>query len=318
MTKSVVFLGPTKISGIGQVTRKWANVCDGDFVELGYPLDKQYDVGVAFVIPLDGIFSLMKQYERKCTRMIYYTICETDPVNESYGKILELSDTIYTSSQFCADVFKKQFGGDWRVIKLYAFPKMVPFTRSSWSLHETLKDKYVFYHIGNIVDQRKNMNMLIDTFVKLGENVALVLKATCRWQVSIDVPNVHIINEFLSDDQMEELHEICDCYVSCSHSEGAGMGAVEAAIRNKPVIIQEYGATKEYIQTPWLIPCTEVPVGSDDFLFKKDHTWGMPDQEVLLEYMVDVSTKGVKTWDHSYTHDEMEKCKMEIKNLIGV
>ena len=32
-----------------------------------------------------------------------------------------------------------------------------------------------------------------------------------------------------------------DCYVSFSSSEGVGMGAVEAAIRNKPVIITDYG-----------------------------------------------------------------------------
>jgi hypothetical protein len=41
----------------------------------------------------------------------------------------------------------------------------------------------------------------------------------------------------LSDEEMENIHALGDCYVSFSSSEGVGMGAVEAALRNKPVII---------------------------------------------------------------------------------
>lgn len=315
--KSVVFLGPPKISGIGQVTRKWATLCQSDFVELGYPLDKNYDVGFAFVIPLDGLITMMSAYEKKCKRMIYYTICETEPVNEAYGKLFELSKTFYTSSEFCANVLSTQFpDAQWNVLKLYAFPRVVV-PDASWTLHESLKGRYVFYHIGNIIDNRKNMNMLIDTFARMKDmNVALVLKATCRWKVSLDAPNVHIINEFLSDEQMETLHDMCHCYVSCSHSEGAGMGAVEAAMRGKPVIIQEYGATKEYVETPWVIPCTKVQIGTDDFLFKKEHMWGLPDAVVLYEHMVDVYTRDIRSWEHPYTISEMDKCKTQIQELV--
>lgn len=314
--RSVVFLGPSKISGIGQVTRKWATLYNGDFVELGYPLERKYDVGFAFILPVDGLMSLVKMYEEKCKRMIYYTICETEPVNEAYGKLQNLSKTLYTSSQFCADVLSKQFPDtEWKVLKLYAFPQTIQPSVSI--LPEGARGKYIFYHIGNIIDQRKNMNTLIDVFSRMKDmNVALVLKATCKWQVSINTPNVFIINDFLNDEQMESLHEYCNCYVSCSHSEGAGMGAVEAAMRDKPVIIQEYGATKEYVKTPWVIPCTKVPVGTDDFLFKKEHQWGLPDPDVLYNYMVHVYTEDIREWDHSFTRSEMVACERQLRQLL--
>ena len=51
---------------------------------------------------------------------------------------------------------------------------------------------------------------------------------------------------------MEDIHAKSDCYVSFSSSEGIGLGAVEAALRNKPVIITDFGGAPEYIKTPYL------------------------------------------------------------------
>lgn len=308
---SIVFMGPSEISGIGQVTRTWSRLVPGsDFVELGKPLTKSYDVGFVFILPLDGLIQMMEEYKRHCTRIVYYTICETEPVNEAYGKLLNLSKTIYTSSDFCANVLKKQFPeGDFRVLRLYAFRSVpsepLPFP-TPWV------GKYTFYHIGNVLDQRKNIKGLIKAFQDIrDENTALVIKATCKWKVLFDeVPNVYIINDFLTPGQMETLHATCQCYVSCSHSEGAGMGAVEAAMRDKPVIIQEYGATKEYIKTPFVIPCDVIPVGTDDFLFKKDHMWGKPNQTMLTRHMSVVRDSDIREWNHDFTRalmDDVEK-----------
>jgi glycosyltransferase involved in cell wall biosynthesis len=287
-----------------------------DFVELGKPIQKSYDVAVVFVLPVDGLDELMAHYRKKCTRIIYYTICETRPVNEAYGKLLELSPTVYTSSDFCASVFKEQFPhGDFRVLRLYAFGS---FPKESL-LHVPWAGKYTFYHIGNVVDPRKNMKVLLQAFKTLDDpNTALVLKATCKWKVETSQPNVYIINDFLTHGQMEALHDACQCYVSCSHSEGAGMGAVEAAMRDKPVIIQEYGATKEYIQTPYIIPCTEVPVGTDDFLFKKEHTWGDPDPDVLLDLMKTARDSDIRTWDHTHTRNLMDQVSAQLKSLVTI
>jgi hypothetical protein len=72
------------------------------------------------------------------------------------------------------------------------------------------------------------------------------------------------------------------------------MGAVEAALREKPVIITDFGGLKEYVSTPFLIECKKVPVGVDDFLFKKDMVWGAPDFHQLVAFMKECYEK--KLW----------------------
>ena len=83
----------------------------------------------------------------------------------------------------------------------------------------------------------------------------LVLKATCVRPVEIRLPNVLVLNGLLPESDLECIHQSCDCYVSFSSSEGIGMGAVEAALHNKPVIITDYGGAPEYIKTPYTVPC---------------------------------------------------------------
>ena len=94
--------------------------------------------------------------------------------------------------------------------------------------------KYIFYHIGNIVDQRKNFKSIIEAFIRLNlPNSLLVVKATCIKEVSINIPNVIVINGLIPEQELDGLHTLCDCYVSFSSSEGIGMGAVEAALLDK-------------------------------------------------------------------------------------
>jgi hypothetical protein len=85
------------------------------------------------------------------------------------------------------------------------------------------------------------------------------------------------------------------------------MGAVEAAMHNKPVIITDFGGLQEYVKTPWVVPCTEGPIGFDDFLFTKDLHWGFPSEKVLEQHMFDCYNKRVTEWDHSHTRELVAK-----------
>jgi hypothetical protein len=84
------------------------------------------------------------------------------------------------------------------------------------------------------------------------------------------------------------------------------MGAIEAAMYNKPVIITDYGASPEYIKTPYTIQCTMCPVGRDDFLFKKDMLWGDPNYNQLLEFMKDAYEKRIRVMDHAHTRSVVD------------
>jgi hypothetical protein len=79
------------------------------------------------------------------------------------------------------------------------------------------------------------------------------------------------------------------------------MGAVEAALRNKPVVITDYGGLKEYVQTPFVVECKLGPIGFDDFLFTKDLVWGHPVYEDLVSKMAACYEQRIVYWDHSYT-----------------
>jgi glycosyltransferase involved in cell wall biosynthesis len=291
-----LFIGPTALAGIGQVTKRYSRlVPDGEYVEFGQkPKHDKYDTGFAFVLPLADQLALVDQYAKFCKKMIYMTICETETVNPAYGMLVGRYSPIYVASEFCKKVFKKQFPqGDWRILRLFAdappVPRVNPFT-----------EPYIFYTIGNVADPRKNINALLNAMANF-PRAHLLIKATCNQPIQVNHPRVTIINGLLTDEQMENVHAKGHCYVNCSHSEGVGMGAVEAALRNKPVIITDYGGLKEYVKTPFVVKCNLGPIGFDDFLFTRDLVWGHPSYEDLVSHMATCYEQRLTTWEHSHT-----------------
>ncbi len=307
--KSWLFVGPTLLAGIGQVTNRYASLVraaghEAEYVVFGQrPSKTRYDCGFAFVLPLEDQLNLVDQYATFCAKMHYMTICETDTVNPVYG-ILSRYKSLLVSSEFCKNVFERQFPDlNWTVLPLYAEPR-VPRPPAAAT-------PYVFYSIGNILDPRKNIRGLIDAYLRcgFGGQAHLVLKATCNQPIEWKVPGVTIINGLLSDEDLEKVHDAGHCYVNCSHSEGVGMGAVEAALRSKPVVITDYGGLKEYVKTPWIVPCTPGPIGFDDFLFTKDLVWGHPSGEALQQCLRDCFEKKVTSWDHEHTRKIMSNLR---------
>lgn len=305
MKQSWLFIGPRLLAGIGQVTNRYAELLreDGhttEYVEFGQqPVRSEYDRGFAFVLPTEDHMKMTDVYASRCKKMMYMTICETEPVNPMYGNLAKYGK-FYVASDFCKDVFSRQFPHiQWEVLRLFASaPPTIP---------KQIQGPYVFYTIGNIMDPRKNIKGLIDAYLRCGFGGAahLVLKATCLQEVNWRLPGVTIINGLLSDADLEKVHETCHCYVNCSHSEGVGMGAVEAALRSKPVVITDYGGLKEYVHTPWVVKCTKGPIGFNDFLFTADQEWGYPSGEDLQRCLKDCFEKKATTWDHSHTKELM-------------
>jgi glycosyltransferase involved in cell wall biosynthesis len=294
---SALFVGPHMRSGIGHVTRRYAEILNAEYCEFGKtPQKNRYDLGFTFLIPLkQQITDFFKNFAPICKYIIVMAVCETETVHPLYSQLLQFQP-VYCPSEFSRSVFQRQFGGDWRLLKHYSpIPKniiLVP------------HDDYVFYTIGNVLDYRKNIRMLLEAFLRLNlPNCRLVLKATTAnpGEVTWKLPRVHIIQEVLTDNELDTLHNACDCYINCSFSEGVGMGAVEAAIRDKPVIISDYGGLKEYVKTPYTISCKLGPVGRDDFLFQKDMLWGKPDINDLMRHMQTCYDLKLKTCNHDYT-----------------
>ena len=283
----MLFIGPTLLSGMGQHCKKYMDLFPmSKYIQIQEEIPES-EKAFIFALPIPYWLDKIPEIKRKIKDVICMTVCETETVHEDYGKLFALFDKIAVPSEFCRRVFSRQF----------------PDTKF-YIIHVHIPDKrpYTFYHIGNVYDPRKNFNKILETFVRMNKHDArLVIKATCKEPVLARIPNVEIINGLLSDEEMENIHARCDCYVSFSSSEGVGMGAVEAALRNKPVIITDYGGAPEYIETPYMIKCGLQYLAKDDFLFKAGMQWGKPDEDQLREFMEDAYTNKLRYMDHPRT-----------------
>lgn len=295
---SWLFIGPTLLAGIGQVTKKYADLVGGDYVEFyADTTSRQYDYGFAFVLPISDQLNKVDRHLAKCRKCFYMTVCETETVHPMYGLLVDRYKTIHVPSEFCLGVFQRQFPqGNWKLLR---------HTVNGSPLPPPVTPEYTFYTIGNMYDPRKNIRMLFEAFLRLNiPNVRLVLKATCREPYVCRIPGVTVINGLLSDEEIENIHRTCHCYVNCSFSEGVGMGAVEAAVRDKPVIITDYGGLKEYIpSTPFVVESGRMLVGQDDFLYTKDMVWGQPVLSSLLDHMRTCARERIVTWNHIRTRE---------------
>jgi len=302
----MLVIGPTLLSGIGQHAKKYTELFpDWKYVQIQEEIHS-CERAFIFALPTDFWLNKIPELKRKVKHLHCMTVCETETVHEDYGKLFELFDRIAVPSEFCKKVFSRQFPNT----EFYVVRAHIPHT-----------DKYTFYHIGNIMDRRKNFRDILEAFVRLNKpDAKLIVKATCNQSVQIKLPNVEVINGLISDEEMDKIHRLSDCYVSFSSSEGVGMGAVEAAMRDKPVIITDYGGAPEYVKTPYTIDCELQELQNDDFLFKKGMQWGKPNKEQLLEFMNDAYEKRLRYMDHSHTKQLVGKehvSQQFINDVIG-
>jgi glycosyltransferase involved in cell wall biosynthesis len=100
--------------------------------------------------------------------------------------------------------------------------------------------------------KRNSQSILIlkDASSLLYANVHTVLQELFRQMAHLQNPafvrSIRCISDALSLDQMRELYQISDCYVSPYRAEGFGLTPLEAASCGCPIIVTAGGATDEY------------------------------------------------------------------------
>jgi glycosyltransferase involved in cell wall biosynthesis len=286
----MIVIGPSLLSGIGHHAQKYTKLFapNSGYYVFGSTLPES-EHALIFMLPIKDHMEYLKYVRTRVKTLACMTVCETETVHEDYGLIMKEFKKIAVPSEFCKRVLSRQFPEN----EFYVIHAHIP---------QPKEKPYTFYHIGNIMDPRKRFKDILQAFIRLNEpNTRLIVKATGRQPVQIQLPRVEVINDLLDDEGMDALHNRCDCYVNFSHSEGVGMGAVEAALRDKPVIITNYGGAPEYVKTPYTIDCELQELEKDDFLFKKGMTWGKPNFDQLLEFMRHAYDNRVRHMDHEHT-----------------
>jgi len=302
----MIIIGSHLGSGIGQHASKYTKVFDNaSYHQIGSDLPES-EHGLLFLLPIKPHVDYIKYARTRVKNLALMTVCETETVHEDYGLIMEQSKKIMVPSAFCKRVFSKQFPkNEFHIIHAH-----IPMPS---------KRPYTFYHIGNIMDDRKNFRGILEAFMRLNKpDARLVVKATCNQNIEIKLPNVEVINGLISDEEMDKLHNRCDCYVSFSKSEGVGMGPVEAALRDKPVIITNFGGSPEYVRTRYTIQCELQELEKDDFLFKKGMVWGKPNSNQLLAFMRDTYDKKLRYMNHEHTKKLVGKENILQEFLLNV
>jgi glycosyltransferase involved in cell wall biosynthesis len=302
----MIIIGSHLGSGIGQHASKYTKVFDNaSYHQIGSDLPES-EHGLLFLLPIKPHVDYIKYARTRVKNLALMTVCETETVHEDYGLIMEQSKKIMVPSAFCKRVFSKQFPkNEFHIIHAH-----IPMPS---------KRPYTFYHIGNIMDDRKNFRGILEAFMRLNKpDARLVVKATCNQNVEIKLPNVEVINGLISDEEMDKLHNRCDCYVSFSKSEGVGMGPIEAALRDKPVIITNFGGSPEYVRTRYTIQCELQELEKDDFLFKKGMVWGKPNSNQLLAFMRDTYDKKLRYMNHEHTKKLVGKENILQEFLLNV
>lgn len=298
----------TPMSGIGQVCLKYCKLLG---VKPSKPTDnlKGEDVFM-FCLPIPQHFEEMENIKKVARSYKFMTVCETETVHPVYGKLFEISNRFYVPSNFCKNILSKQFPDAQLSVIEHWIP---PPVSGLGTLMLPTPRPYMFYTIGNAIDPRKQVLKMVGAFLALGlTNSHFVIKATCNTLVEWKLPGVTIINGLVDDETIQRIHNTCDCYVSFSNSEGVGMGAIEAALNNKPVIMPKYGGCKEYVKTPFLIECDRKAIGYTDFLFTPALIWGDPELSCLMKHMKYCYDKNITSWEHTHTKEIL--CQEKIKS----
>lgn len=192
--------------------------------------------------------------------------------------------------------------------------------------------------------QRKNPQLLLGSYWRAFENVKdvrLVLKVyranfSMSEQLAIQsdierykelqpqkhYPEIKLILNELSEQEVADLYEDCDCYVLPHKGEGWGVPQMEAMAHGKPIISTSFGGIHEWLDqsSAWLIPFKYENVYGMDHIpwYKKEFLWAKPDQ-IVFELMMKEAYKDKKLTKEKGMLAQMimrEKFSLEAVGLV--
>ncbi len=229
-----------------------------------------------------------------------------------FDAALTAVDHIIVFSDFIKEAVEKAAKGRVKVTKLLysAFQRELvhdeKFIRKYRADHDLNDDDYIYFFFFYISScfERKNPMGLLEAFKivlsKLHE-VKLVLKVSnadnfekeyhqmlayinennLREKVVIDC-NIYPKNQLLN------IMNIADCYVSLHRSEGLGGGLIEAMQLGKPVIATNFGGNTDFMnkENSCLVDYVPCGVKEDYGPYKKGFIWADPNIEQAADYML--------------------------------
>ena len=230
------------------------------------------DPDVLFLHAIPELFSDFSAIDKP---KIGITVWETTVLPKHWPSLLSQVDQIIVPCQFNRSLFSVDGGPSVHVIPHSANPQLAGDNpesaqqfRKRWGISP---QTYVFYNVSDWNPRKaiwETLHAFLLSFTK-NDDVCLVLKteshgydfantrgSTKRPTTEIveeisaaypDPARIVLIDEFISHEEIRDLHFGADCYFSMAHSEGWGMGAFDAATVGNPVIITGWGGQCDFL-----------------------------------------------------------------------
>lgn len=149
--------------------------------------------------------------------------------------------------------------------------------------------------------ERKNPRASIEAFKAAFEpddrEVGLVLKVNCYKSSPAELesldslvagyPNIYLIKDTISRNDINSLLSVTDCFVSLHRSEGFGLGLAEAMYLGKPVIGTNWSSNTDFMNSnnSCLVDYKLIQLGNDYGPYKAYQVWADPDVQHAGMYM---------------------------------
>ncbi|MFT4583111.1 MAG: glycosyltransferase involved in cell wall biosynthesis [Gammaproteobacteria bacterium] len=243
-----------------------------------------------------------RSFERAKYRIGFW-VWELASVRKSWIPAFDLFDEIWVPSEFCRRAFAAHTEKPVTVIPHVVEVK--PERRSTeesrarlgWD-HSDVTFLYVFDASSSL--QRKNPDALLAAFLTEFQHepsVRLVIKVTnlnvekafktrlCA--LAAKHRNVEIISKNITIEELDDLYNAANCYVSPHRSEGFGLTIAESMACGKPVIATNYGGSTNFVNPSVAYPLdfSLVEIQENHGPYTKGFVWAEPSVQHLCKLL---------------------------------
>jgi glycosyltransferase involved in cell wall biosynthesis len=228
----------------------------------------EYEVTVMHLIPPEMRFAV-ERYPNllKRTYNINYWTWEVPNLPYAWASAFNLLDEIWTPSTYTRDILKK-----FTDLPVFYMPIPIEIATSGKSTADTRRkfglptDRFIFFFAFNPGSSmaRKNPYALIEAYRKaFGDSHApdkplLVIKTQHltasinaviepKLRAAVDSVGGVLMDADFTRDAMNDLLNVCDCFVSLHRAEGFGLSIAEVMGLGKPVIATGYSANMDFM-----------------------------------------------------------------------
>lgn len=232
---------------------------------------------------------------------------------EAFPDAFTGAQAVIAFSDFCYDYFKTIMPAGMKLHKVkYPFVKNWEIVTSPLDVrykYQIAPDAFLVYFAFdyNSCYERKNPEAVVLAFAeafKGNDGARLIFKTNGFYHHPDKVKKLYdfanecgvlsqilFVNDFLSRNQMMELMNACDVFISLHRGEGVGLGMLEAMALAKPVIATNFGGNTEFMKrdNSYLVDYTWMRPQNLDFpIYASVENWAEPDFKQAAQYLKDI------------------------------